>query len=296
MAKKKGLVWSSLMLGIVLAGGASAVYYWSEKGGEGKGHAVRGLSLMGAGGEALADVDRLPATAQRAASSTAFSKARPRSPLPPRQAVEMAQQSGAPEDAFSAAQAIRRCRYMAGASRAALEKMHERGLRAEPKILAATMSPLESAERMCQELDDSMKAQYEPLLRKAMEGGVRGAAASWWRTLEAEKLGSAASETAVLDLLKRDATQCELFSFDAYKVAAFQFPGKFDANEVAAVHAATAQLYKDKKLKNNSLDKVMQKFALPWTFSTSVDENVVKDMTAKILTSCAYFSAQAHAA
>lgn len=132
-----------------------------------------------------------------------------------------------------------------------------------------------------------MKAQYEPMLRKAVEGGVRGAAARWWVTPEAEALGSKAGETPALDLLKRDVMQCELFSFGAYKVAAIQFRNKFDPNEIAAVQAATAQLHKDKKLKNNSVDKLMQLFTAPQAFSTSVDENVVRDMTAKILTSCA---------
>ena len=300
MTVKRGFVWAFLMLSIVLAVGASAVHYWSEDSGEGQAHAIRGLSPMGAGGEASADAGGLPVAAhgavsgglpvaaQRAASGAAFSNALPRSPFPPRQAVEVAQQSGAPEDAFLAAWAIYRCRYMAGAARLALEKIHERGVRAAPKPMAEFMSPLESAERMCQELDDSMKAQYEPMLRKAMEGGVRGAAAHWWVTPEAEALGSAAGETVALDLLKRDATQCELFSFGAYKVAAIQFPDKFDANEVAAVYAATAQLYRDKKLKNNSLEKLMERF-MPWQairIRIGADENVVKAMTAKILSFC----------
>ncbi|MFT7723017.1 MAG: hypothetical protein QM788_09325 [Roseateles sp.] len=132
-----------------------------------------------------------------------------------------------------------------------------------------------------------MKAEYEPMLRKAMEGGVRGAAARWWLTPEAEALGSAAGETAALDLLKRDATQCELLSFGAYKVAAIQFPNKFDANEVAAIHAVTAQLHKDKKLKKNGLDKLIGIFSLPQKFSTNVDGNVVNDMTVRIMNSCA---------
>lgn len=288
MAVKRGFVWVLLMLSIVLAVGTWAVYPGSEDSRESKAHAVRGLSLMGAGRDALADTHGLPAAAKTAASGAVRRNALPPLSLPPRRAVEVARQSESPQDALVAAQAIRRCKYLAGAAKMALDKIHERGIRAAPQVLAATMSPIESAERMCQELDGSMIAEYEPMLRRAMQGGLSGAAAMWWVTPEAKALGSAASETEALDLLKRDATQCELLSFGTYKVAAFQFPNKFEANEVAAVYAAAAQLYKDKKLRSNGLDKLMETFT-PWyaiRLRIGVDENVVKDLTGKILSSC----------
>lgn len=290
MAVKRSVVWVFLMLSIVLAVGASAMYYWSGDSGDRNAQAVRGLSLLGAGREASADASAdtigLPVVTKKAASLSALAKAMPRPPFPPRQMVEVALQSGTPKDAYFAAWAIRRCKDRASAAKA-LEKIHERGIRAAPSPLSETISPYEAAERACQELDDSMKAQYEPMLRKAMEGGERGAAAMWWGTAERMALGNAAGETEALDLLRRDTTQCDLLSFGTYKVAAAQFPNKFDANEVAAVYAATDQLFKDNKLKNNTFEKAMRLFPLPQTRSTAVDESVVKDMTAKILNTCA---------
>jgi hypothetical protein len=297
MAMKRRFAWAFTVLAVVLAVGAAAVYYWPEDSEDGSAPTVRRLSLMSAGGEAVTDANSeakadahvLPVAAKTAASGATRRDARPPLSLNPRLAVEAAQQSGSPQDALVAAQAIYRCRSLAGASQRALEKIHERGIRAAPKPMAGLVSPFEAAERMCQELDDSMKAQYEPMLRKAMGAGLRGAAASWLVTPEARAIKDAHGKKPALELLRRDATQCELRSLGTYKVAAYQYYEEFDANEVAAVYAASAQLYKDKKLNNNSVDKLMDTF-MPWhalRIRIGVDEDVVKAMTAQILNSCA---------
>lgn len=299
MAMKRGFAWAFAVLAVGLAVGAAAVYYWPENSEGGSGPAVPRLSLMSAGGESVADANSeakadahgLPVAAKTAASGATRRDARPPLSLNPRLALEAAQQSGSPQDALVAAQAIYRCRYLAGASQRGLEKIHQRGLRDAPKPLADLMSPIEAAERMCQELDDSMKAQYEPNLRKAMGAGLRGAAARWLVTPEARAMKEAHGKKPALELLRRDATQCELRSLGTYKAAALHYYDEFDANEVAAVYAASAQLYKDKKLKDNSVDTLMEMFA-PWhalriRIGVGVDEGVVRAMTAQILSSCA---------
>ncbi|MDR7271921.1 hypothetical protein J2X20_004595 [Pelomonas saccharophila] len=287
MGVKKHGIW---LLAIVLAIGASAAYYSLADDGYGKRDAVpttnSHLRIPAAGEGALASNNLSSASSPESPGATPINPSRP-PPLSPRRAIEVAQQSGLAHDAIVAARAIRTCQYMSGAGRKALDVVAERGVRKTPRPISELMAQLESTERACQELDASMIGQYEPMLRKAMEGGERGAAALWWLTPEAKALTSVSGESAALDLLRRDAMQCDLLSFPAYKVTAIRFPKSFDRNEVAAINAASVQLLKDRKLKTDRIEDLSRMFLAPsQALELGVDESVKNAKTVEILNSC----------
>jgi len=271
-----------LISSCALVVGASAAYYLYADGSESGGHAVAKVGNRQPVETARwsgQDGNDLPVPADSASKPIR----KPR--LSPRRAVEVAQQSGLPKDAIVAAVEIRSCKLMAGSAQKLLELNAERG-RKTRRPISEIVAPLEAKERMCQELDAYMIGQYEPMLRRAMEGGERGAAALWWITPEAKALNSVDGETSALDALKRDATQCDRDSLATYKLTAFRFPKAFDSAEVAAIYAASAQLVKDRKVKSDGFGDVLKKFIPSYDIETGVDKNAQAAKTAEILNWC----------
>lgn len=270
--------------------GVSAAYYVLSRGAAdgtyvaadaGNGQRIEVARWGGQDGNNLLAAENSISTTPAGAASNISRKNQPS----PRRAVEIAQQSGLPKDAIVAAKEIRKCSLIAGSTQKLLEMIAEKGTKTR-RPLSEIVGPLEGRERMCQELDTSMIGQYEPMLKRAMEGGERGAAALWWRTPEAKALDNVDGQTEALDLLKRDATHCDRGSLAAYKLTALRFPKAFDSAEVAAVHAAFAQLVKDRKAKNDSFDELTKRFLPFYDVNRGVDKDVQAAKTAEILSWC----------
>lgn len=192
--------------------------------------------------------DGLPAAPAALAASSALPARKP-----PRLLLMEAQASGSAEAAWLAAKALSSCKAMEGVGQRAREAMLRSG-KALPGGGPSEMlfSGLDLAERECQELDDAMKAQYEPLLRQAMAGGVAGAAAKWWVTPEGRAVSDASTQPQAVSLLRRDALACDKNSWGAYQVMAWRHRDSFPAHEADAVSAAAETLEKAGQHKGNA--------------------------------------------
>lgn len=199
-----------------------------------------------------------------------------------------AQQSGSAEDALLAANSIRSCQSMAGAGQKIREALVRSGKSLHPDSANALATSIDLQERACQELDASMLAEYEPMLRRALEGGLKGAAALWWLTPEARALSSAASAAKARELLRRDVLACDKRSFMTYQVISMRFSDDFDAVEAAAVRAAAEELEKQGKFKGQRrFDEFIKAFPIPsHALRAALNKDAVKAKTAEILSFC----------
>jgi hypothetical protein len=205
----------------------------------------------------------------------------------PRETVERARQSGLADDAFLAAKSIRFCQRTIGAGQMARDALVKSGVNLPRSRVDDLMAAIDKPERACQELDAGMLAEYEPMLRQAMAGGLKGAAALWWLTPEANAMSTANSAANARNLLRRDALECDRWSLGAYQMASIRFENDFDPVEAAAVQAAAEQLEKQGKLKGNkSLGIARAVFAPGQTIRAALNKDAVEAKTADILRHC----------
>ena len=220
-------------------------------------------------------------------SSQQSTEPRPPSRATPRELLVRAQQSGTAEDALLAAKSISTCRRMIGAGHGVRDALVESGVNMPAKKVDALLAGVDKPERACQELDGSMLAQYEPMLRQAMKGGIKGAAALWWLSPEANALPNPVAVDNAKELLRRDALACDKRSLAAYQAASFKYSDSFDATEAAAVEAAATALEKQGKLKGNSSLGPIKALMHPYqTLKVALNQDAVRAKTEEILRSC----------
>ncbi len=211
-------------------------------------------------------------------------------PLPrksPRLLLIEAQASGSAEAAYRAASALFLCKATAGSAQRAREAMLGAGKALPPGQAEAFFSHFDRQERECQELDDAMKTQYEPLLRQAMAGGVAGAAAKWWVTPEGRAVGDASTQPQAVSLLRRDALACDKNTLVAYQVMAVKHRDSFPAHEAHAVSAAAETLEKAGQLRGNAgLRKVMEFLPATYRLPEFLAGEDFKSTKAQILAAC----------
>ena len=216
---------------------------------------------------------------------------RDRRPLPPilspRELLSKAQQTGSAEDSLKAAKGIFVCRGLFNPGVKAREALGRSGESLSPTDASALMSPTDALERGCQELDNQMLAQYEPMILQAMRGGMKGAAALWWMSPESRSLKSVADAPMARDLLRRDALACDTRSLMAYQGTALRFAGEFDVVEVAAVRAASEELERQGKLRaNKGFRQFTSLFLQSGSGRSAVDKDAVNSKATQILSSC----------
>ncbi|KPF49332.1 hypothetical protein IP87_05680 [beta proteobacterium AAP121] len=217
---------------------------------------------------------------------------RPPAPPPPRKSPRQllieAEASGSAEAAYLAAKGLFSCKAMEGVGQRARETLLHSGKALPGGGRAdALFSGLDRVERECQELDDAMKAQYEPLLRQAMAGGVPGAAAKWWVTPEGRAVVDASTQPQALSLLRRDALACDKNTLVAYQVMAVKHRDSFPAHEAHAVSAAAEALEKAGQLRGNAgLRKVMEFLPATYRLPEFLAGDDFKSTKTQILAAC----------
>jgi len=206
---------------------------------------------------------------------------------PPRELIVKAQQSGSAQDAYDAVQGIRACSVRSGTGKRVRELLHESGVKLPPERLGALMDGIDKPERACQELDAAMLAEYGPFIRRAMNGGIEGAAAQFWVGPEGKLLKTPAGEDKAIDLLRRDALNCDKQSLLTYQVVSWKFSSEFNPTEVAAVEAASKNLEQQGKLRGNKAISMAKSFATPTnTVKAALQSDAVKATSADILRAC----------
>jgi len=213
-----------------------------------------------------------------------------RSALPektPRELLLEAQTSGSSELALMAAKKMKECRWRLGSGLKAREAMIASGRHQPPAQIESMQRSVDVPERACQELDDSMTSQYEPMLRQAMAGGVEGAAALWWLTPSAKALKNINGATSEIDLLRRDALACHKETLLVYQMVSIVHGGSFSGVEAAAVRVVADRLEAAGQLKGNGNLRQLARF-LPSNIDLVklTSEERVSSVASNIMAAC----------
>jgi hypothetical protein len=206
--------------------------------------------------------------------------------LTPRQLLAVAQQSSSPVAALNAAKSMARCRALAGSSQRVREALVVSGKHQMPSQNENLAKYIDRPERECEELDAYMKAQYEPMLRQAMSGGVQGAAAMWWVTPEGKAVSNINSQREALEMLRQDAFACDKSSLLTLQAVAFRHPKAFSESDVAAVGVAAERLEASGRLKGQSALKEAMSLLPTFNLRTFFSKDAINAKADQIVEAC----------